>query len=181
MNTVVLYAIDEPIVQALLERKLGGRGDSVQWVDLTSLEFGAWMGCAACSKAGRCIQDDAMTSIVAGLHTCHRLILGTPIFLGVHHPLLKRAIDRFLPLAGDQFAVRHREMHHASRMASPFSLLGIGWIAEYAMEEAQTFKQLIERHAVNLDCPHAETVLISESVIAQAELMEALRKTERAS
>ena len=126
MKTLVLSAVGSNSEQRTLERLLGERDGSVQWVDLSRVEFGPCVACSGCAKSGRCVLNDEFTDIVAEIGTSERLVLVTPIFLGVHHPLMKKAVDRFLPLAGELFAVRSGEMHHRSRMARPFSLVGVG-------------------------------------------------------
>jgi len=157
MSTVVLSAIDAEAAVGAVEKLRDGLASSVEWVDLGRIEFDPCLACGGCAKVPRCVLPDEFTETIARLFQCHRLILLTPIFLGVHTPLMKRAIDRLMPLGGGPFTVRQGEMHHESRMERPFSLTGIGLLDGAATaDEGDTFRMLIARHAVNLACPSYE-------------------------
>jgi len=179
MRTVVLSALDDAhFVSQRLRTQLEEGRDSVAWVDLADLEFQACIACGACNTTGRCVLPDDLTAVVAGLHACDRLVLVTPIFIGVHHPLMKKAVDRLMPLGGTRFTVRHGEMHHRSRMVSPFTLVGIGCVDGAALgEEDQTFERLIARHAVNLGCPRDAAVVVHGPDDLAAILRDAFRET----
>ena len=102
-----------------------------------------------------------MTEILPRIASCDGLVLTTPIVFGVHHPLMKKAVDRFMPLGGSLFAVRGGEMHHAPRYGKRFALLGIGVLeAGSATGEAEPFRELIARHAVNLACSRQAAVVL---------------------
>jgi len=179
MSTVVLSAMDADAGRGALERLTDGLASSVQWVDLARIEFGPCLACGGCAKTPRCVLPDEFTEIIARLSQCRRLILLTPIFLGVHSPLMKKAVDRFMPLGGGPFTVRQGEMHHESRMEQPFSLTGIGLLDGAATaEEADTFRMLIARHAVNLACPdHAAHVVKTVSEVA-SKVADVLERTK---
>jgi len=163
MSVVVLSAIDSSDGRDALSRVLSSVADTVHWVDLMRIEFGSCLACGGCAEMPRCVLADEYTPVIADLAACERLILVTPIFLGVHHPVMKRAVDRFMPLGGGPFTVRQGEMHHESRMEHPFSLVGIGLLVDGALpEEADTFRMLIARHAVNLDCPSHEAYVVED-------------------
>ena len=180
MSTVVLSAIDSVEGRSAIERLIGGAEDSVQWVDLTRIEFGSCLACGGCERTPRCVLPDEFTQVISQLAECSRLILVAPIFLGVHHPLMKKAVDRFMPLGGGPFTVRQGEMHHESRMEQPFSLTGIGLLGEYAPPgEADTFRMLIARHAVNLACPSHHAHVVQDVSGAVARISETLEQRER--
>ena len=154
---------------AAVASALGGaagerHGDTVL-LDLTRDAVHPCLACGRCNRTGRCILRDEMTEILPKIASCDLLVLATPIAFGVHDPVMKRAVDRFLPLAGERFAIRHGEMHHAPRHSKRFDLLGIGRLeASVAPEEGETFERLIGRHAVNLACSRHATVLLQEDV-----------------
>ena len=161
MSTIVLTAVESEEGRRALDGVLRAAPDAVEWVDLSKLDFGPCLACGGCEESPRCVLKDEFSAIVPRLAACSRLILVTPIFLGVHHPLMKRVVDRFMPLGGGPFTVRKGEMHHESRMEKPFSLTLIGLLdADAAPEEANTFRLLASRHAVNLDCPSHEAHVV---------------------
>ncbi len=182
MDTVVLSALEVLGAQAVtetLDRLLHERGETVRRVELSEIDHGPCLACSGCSETGRCVLKDDMTDVVEEIMHCRRVVLATPIFLGVHHPLMKKAVDRFLPLAGELFTMRGGEMHHRTRLMKPFSLLGVGWLEEDAPREAEdTFARLIGRHALNMACPRRAAVLLRQGVDVEAPLRLALEETE---
>jgi len=177
----VLSAIGDSESQEPVRRQLETRGDTPQWINLSELEFGPCVGCGGCSKTGRCVLKDGFTTVVSDIATCDRVVLMTPIFLGVHHPLMKKAVDRFLPLAGERFAVRSGEMHHRPRVDRPFSMVGIGVQPPDGPEEdGAAFLRLIARHAINMGCPSHAGVIAGAEGEFEAAFADALERTERA-
>jgi len=181
MKTMVLSAVADREIHRQVRHQLSERGDRVRWIDLAEAAFGSCIACGGCAKAGRCVLQDDFTGIVAEMATCERVVLLSPIFLGVHHRLMKKAVDRFMPLGGGSFAVRQGEMHHQSRMERPFSMVGLGLLGDdTANDEVDTFKMLIARHAVNLACPCHAALVVRRGGDASADLAGALERTERA-
>lgn len=187
MNTIVLSALPSAGASNLtgaLEDALRRRGGEIRWVGLDVTDFRPCMTCGGCERTGRCVLNDEMSEIIAEVASCDRLVLVTPLFLGVHAPLMKKAVDRFLPLGGGLFTIRGGEMHHRLQMKRRFSIVGVG-VAEdgTASAEAGIFELLIGRHAVNLACPRHAAVIISPERDADAvgEFIAALDRTERAS
>ncbi len=166
MELVVLSAFREGIegldVAAALDRVIADRTDvRVFGLDLTTAEVGPCLACGKCNEAGQCVLQDAMTELLPRIASCDCLVLATPIVFGVHHPLMKKAVDRFMPLGGSLFTVRGGEMHHAPRYGKRFAMLGIGVLETGAAPgEAETFRDLIARHAVNLACSRQAAVVL---------------------
>ena len=153
--------------------------DETHVLDVAKADIGACVGCSGCWRSGRCVHSDDMSQFLPHVAETDLLVLATPIVFGVHHPLLKKAVDRLLPLGGGTFAVRNREMHHHPRYDKRYALLGIGWSNEGGPpDEAETFERLIGRHAVNLACPrHAAVVLRQQDDVEDA-LRHAMQRLE---
>ena len=183
MKTVLLSAltIDGSAAEAAnaLERLLREANHEVHSLDLSRADVSPCLGCSGCSGTGRCVLRDDMTQMIPEIASCDRLVLAAPIVFGVHHPLLKAAVDRFLPLAGDRFAIRHGEMHHRPRFSKRFSLLGVGWLgADAGSGEAETYRQLIDRHAVNLACPRHAAIVLRDGKDAEIALRNGFDRLE---
>ena len=174
MKTVLLSALaadrNAAEVDDALERTLREAGQGIRSLDLSRADVTPCLGCGGCSGTGQCVLRDDMTELLPEIASCDRLVLATPIAFGVHHPLLKTAVDRFLPLAGERFAIRGGEMHHRPRFPKRFSLLGVGWLgADVGPGEGATFRHLLDRHAVNLACRrHAAVVLSNDGDVERA-------------
>jgi len=151
----------EAVIGPATERILRERCATLQTLSLTEADVRACLACGGCSSTGRCVLRDGLSELLPDIATCDLLALLTPIVFGVHHPLMKKAVDRLLPLAGDRFAIRRGEMHHAPRHSKRFAFLVVGLLGADAVPgEAETFQRLVDRHAVNLACSkHAAVVL----------------------
>jgi len=161
MDVVVLSALPKAAATAL-DHVLADRTDvRVFDLDLTTAEVGPCLACGKCNEAGQCVLQDAMTEVLPRIASCDCLVLATPIVFGVHHPLMKKAVDRLMPLGGSLFAVRGGEMHHAPRYDKRFAMLGIGVLESGATPgEENTFRDLIARHAVNIACSRQTVVVL---------------------
>ena len=164
MKTVLLTSLSadhDPDAVSSIERVLRDSADDLRVLALADTAIGACLACGNCNAAGRCVLRDEMTEILPEIASCDLLVLATSIVFGVHHPLLKLAVDRLMPLGGGRFAVRHGEMHHAPRHPKRFALVGIGLLeASAAPGEADTFERLIGRHAINLACSDHVAVVV---------------------
>jgi len=160
--SALLEAAETPDVAAALDRVLSDCMDThVFDLDLTTAEVGPCLACGKCNEAGQCVLQDAMTEILPRIASCDCLVLATPIVFGVHHPLMKKAVDRLMPLGGGLFTVRGGEMHHTPRYGKRFAMLGIGVLETGAVAgEDETFRDLIARHAVNLACSRQAAVVL---------------------
>ena len=183
MKTVLLsaLAVDGNATEAAsaLERLLKEGDRGVRSLDVSQTDVSPCLGCGGCSGTGQCVLHDDMTEMIPEIASCDRLVLAGPIVFGVHHPLFKAAVDRFLPLAGDRFAIRRGEMHHRPRFPKRFQLLGVGWLsADAGSGEAETFRSLIDRHAVNLACTRHAAVILQDGGDAEAALRKGIERLE---
>jgi hypothetical protein len=112
------------------------------------------------------------------------LVLATPVRFGSYCAELKKVIDRFQPLMVPLYAVRGGEMHFRGRYDLP-PLIGVGLVREAgeaaaADGEADAFRFLIGRLAVNLDVAHAVAAFVGgDERLAHTELdrtLEAIAK-----
>ncbi len=170
-------------LEALLQAEANRRGWALDSVDVTALNIRHCLGCAACSKRtpGICAIPDDMQHVLPRIVTSDCVVLATPIRFGGHHHTLKRVLDRVLPLASPVWVRRARELHNRMRYSPMPSLLGLGWQTDDAPGPADTFRFLIQRHAVNLDLPRHASVVCGPSALNdghRASLAEALDTLE---
>jgi len=187
MGTVVLSALRIADAGELagrasdaLHRLLESKGEVVQVLDLEEADVSPCLGCGRCSEAGECVLRDDMSRMIRLIASCDRLVLAGPILFGTHHPTLKRAVDRLLPLAGELFTIRRGEMHHRPRHPGRLCLLGVGKLREGAPQaEAESFERLIGRHALNIAARGHAAVVISEAGDVDEAIRAGLERTER--
>ena len=166
---------------SLLEEALAERRHQAETVDCERLHVSPCTGCASCGlkTPGRGVIKDDMQDIFRKILASDVLVLATPVRFGSSCAQLKRIIDRFQPLMVPMYVVRDGEMHFRGRYDLP-ALLGVGLVAdavgaERAAEEAEAFRFLVGRLALNIDTPHASAAFAgSDADLARAELAQAV-------
>lgn len=150
---------------AALEQTLTGRGYDVETVDCTTVDVIPCTGCASCGlrTPGACSVKDDMQEIFRKMVASDVLVLATPVRFGSYCAELKKVVDRFQPLMAPIYVLRDGEMHFQGRYDLP-ALVGVGLVREnrdgergreLAAAEADAFRFLIGRLAVNVDTRYA--------------------------
>ena len=182
MKALVLsaLAVDEECGDAALEAveaRLRERGYDVDTVDVAAARVAPCTGCGSCGlkTPGRCVVKDDMQDIFRQIVASDVLVLATPVRFGSYCAELKKVVDRFQPLMVPLYVVRNGEMHFQGRYDLPV-LMGVGLVREAgeagaADGEADAFRFLIGRLAVNLDVAHAAAAFVGgDERLARAEL-----------
>ncbi len=176
-------------VLAALRATLAGRGYDVEVVDCRTIDVIPCTGCSSCGlrTPGACAVRDDMQGVFRKMVASDVLVLATPVRFGSYCAELKKVVDRFQPLMVPIYVVRDGEMHFQGRYDLP-PLLGVGLVRDgaapdgaagdavsaSAVGEADAFRFLIGRLAVNIDTRHAT------AVIAGGDEAAALSELERA-
>ncbi len=173
-------AVDEECGDAALEAveaRLRERGYDVDTVDVAAARVAPCTGCGSCGlkTPGRCVVKDDMQDMFRQIVASDVLVLATPVRFGSYCAELKKVVDRFQPLMVPLYVVRNGEMHFQGRYDLPV-LMGVGLVREAgeagaADGEADAFRFLIGRLAVNLDVAHAAAAFVGgDERLARTEL-----------
>jgi hypothetical protein len=157
----------------VLEETLAGRGCDVETVDCRTVDVIPCTGCASCGMRtpGACAVKDDMQDIFRKIVASDVLVLATPVRFGSYCAALKKVVDRFQPLMVPIYVLRDGEMHFQGRYDLP-PLLGVGLVPA---DEADAFRFLIGRLAVNIDTPHAAAAFAGgDDVAARREIEKAV-------
>ncbi len=182
---------------AALRATLAGRGYDVEVVDCRAVDVIPCTGCASCGMRtpGACSVKDDMQDIFRKIVASDVLVLATPVRFGSYCAELKKVVDRFQPLMVPIYEVRDGEMHFTGRYDLP-PLVGVGLLrdggsgpgragsggptADGSAAEADAFRFLVGRLAVNIDTRHAAAVFAGgDEAAARAELETALDAVSR--
>jgi hypothetical protein len=155
---------------AVLEQTLTGQGFDVETVDCRNVDVIPCTGCASCAMRtpGACAVKDDMQDLFRKMVASDVLVLATAVRFGSYCAELKKVVDRFQPLMVPIYVMRDGEMHFRSRYDLP-PLLGVGLVRDgaapdgaavdavsaSAVGEAEAFRFLIGRLAVNIDTHNA--------------------------
>jgi hypothetical protein len=168
----------------VVEQVLIGRGYDVRTVDCLRLDVIPCTGCGSCGMRtpGACVVKDDMQDIFRKMVASDLLVLATPVRFGTYCAELKKVVDRFQPLMAPLYVLRDGEMHFQSRYDLP-PLIGVGLLRENgegerrreAAAEAEAFRFLVGRLAVNIDTRHAAAVIAGgDGAAARTELERAV-------
>ncbi|NJL48742.1 MAG: hypothetical protein HC929_16245 [Leptolyngbyaceae cyanobacterium SM2_5_2] len=137
---------------------------AVQVYTLGELQTGTCIGCFGCwvKTPGVCIEPDIGRDIAEAVVRSDVTILLTPIVFGGYSSEIKKIQDRWLPLVLPYFGVFHDEIHHLPRYSHYPRLVAFGLQRQPNQEEANLFKILVGRNALNFHSPtHAAEVLLA--------------------
>ena len=139
----------------ILLSELQRRGAEVQTFPLHELKLGSCIGCFKCwlKTPGICVEADQGRSIAQAVMESDTTILLSPVTFGGYSSEIKKVQDRWIPLILPDFGIYHGEIHHKPRYARYPRWLGIGIQTEPNEEEAQIFKALVGRNALNFHAP----------------------------
>lgn len=147
-------------VVALLEQ----RGDRVAVVGANSYEHLAHcIGCFRCwhKTPGECVVRDDAREMVRRVVASDLLVFFTPVTFGGYSAALKNMVDRLvLPLIQPFFTTIEGETHHPIRYEKGLPILAVGVQQRPDATEADVFRLLVGRNAVNLHAPSHSSVIL---------------------
>lgn len=156
-----------PVLEELLG-VLDREGSEVQTIPLRELKLAHCIGCFTCwlKTPGLCVENDAGREIAKAVIQSATTVLFTPVTFGGYSPDLKKMVDRFIPLISPFFAIDHDEIHHPPRYAQRPRFVIVGVQRRANIHEAQIFKTLAGRNAINLHTPSfaAEVVATTDGI-----------------
>ena len=147
-----------------LDRESGKRGLSVTAFDLDSMEIKPCRGCFACwvKHPGTCVIQDDEERILKAVVRSDVLVWLTPITFGGYSSVLKKAIDRIIPISLPFFIKSHGEIHHPPRYIGRKKLLAVGTLPRPDAGAEKIFRDLVGRNAVNLNSLKTGVAVLAE-------------------
>lgn len=152
-----------PVLDTLMD-ELQSSGATVQTFTLRDIKMGSCIGCFGCwlKTPGICVEPDAGRDIAQAVVQSDVTILLTPVTFGGYSSEIKKSQDRWIPLILPDFGIYHGEVHHQPRYAHYPRLVGIGVQRQSNDAEANLFRVLVGRNALNFHAPsYAAEVLLS--------------------
>lgn len=166
-----------PIVD-VLRQVLGASGAEVQVFPLREMKLAHCLGCFTCwiKTPGICVEADAGRDIARAVIRSDVAVFLTPVTFGGYSPELKKIEERFIQLLSPFFQMEHGEMHHPPRYEHRPRLMMVGVQRHANPAEAQIFKTLAGRNAINFHPPSyaAEVVQSSDNLVTLQNCFEAL-------
>ncbi|MEO1209344.1 MAG: NAD(P)H-dependent oxidoreductase [Cyanobacteria bacterium J06638_20] len=155
-----------PVLDTLMD-ELHSSGATVQMFPLKDIKMGSCIGCFGCwlKTPGICVEPDTGRDIAQAVVQSDVTILLTPVTFGGYSSEIKKSQDRWIPLILPDFGIYHEEVHHLPRYSHYPRLVGIGVQRQPNDVEANLFKVLVGRNALNFYAPTyaAEVVLNTDA------------------
>ena len=100
-----------------LEALLRSKEHNVERLILRDLDIGQCLGCWGCwvKTPGECVLKDDGERVCRSVINSDFTLLASPLVMGFPTALLKRSIDRLIPLIHPYFAIVAGEIHHRKR------------------------------------------------------------------
>jgi len=138
----------EKLVESLSKTK-----NEIQYFKLRDLQIKQCMGCFGCwiETPGECIVPDDTVKIRLAAVNSDLLLFASPLVLGFTTSILKKAIDKMIPIVHPYFTVRAGEIHHKKRYKT-YPLLGVLIEKEIDTDEEdlEIVRAIYERVAIEM-------------------------------
>jgi multimeric flavodoxin WrbA len=161
---------DAKLVRDCLMAELKAKDWMVDLEPLAELEVGACKGCFACwtYSAGECIIDDNGRKTAEDLARSDLWVYITPVTFGGYSSLLKRGLDRLIPIQLPFFKKFDGEVHHPNRYGKEWDILAFGLMDHLDQEGEECFRELVHRNALNSHAEHEATAILVRGANKQA-------------
>ena len=121
------------------------------FIDLSSLQIKNCMGCFGCwtKTPGKCVIRDDAVKVYPLIAACEQLVYITHVVYGGYDAIMKRMLERTIPIQQAFLRVLDGETHHVQRRVTPKNAVVVAY-GNYEIEEQQIFRQLVARNAHNM-------------------------------
>ncbi len=132
---------------------LAARGHEVQHLELRAMQVHQCRGCFGCwmKTPGRCVIRDDGARLAQELISADVGVLAAPVTMGFTSALLRRALERLLPLLHPYMRVVGGEVHHRPRYARYPRLALLHGHEGVDAEDRELLALLYRRVAINLN------------------------------
>jgi multimeric flavodoxin WrbA len=141
-------------------------GAEIQVFSPRNMKLAHCIGCFGCwlETPGICrFRETDGQEIIKAMIRSDTIVLFTPVTFGGYSSQLKRIVDRFLPHLLPYFGVYHGEIHHRPRYLRYPRWVGIGVQDSPNTAEANTFKLIVGRNAINFHAPSYAAEVINST------------------
>jgi hypothetical protein len=152
-----------------LEQILEDSGHEVTNLTLRDLEAGYCTGCWSCwvKTPGRCLHDDDSSLVCREVINSDFVLFASPVLMGYLSALMKKFMDKLIPLVHPYLTEVQGEAHHAPRYApEDYPLGGLLLVKTPGTdsEDIDIIREIQARTMLNLKSRNAFTMLTERPV-----------------
>lgn len=133
-------------------------------VDLSALKIAHCVGCFGCwtRTPGRCVIRDDATRIYPLIARSDRLLYVSRVRYGGYDTVMKRMLERAIPIQQAFIRLYKGETHHLQRAVAPkhATIVAYGAVDD---RERDLFERLVARNALNMNFERFEVIHTSEA------------------
>jgi hypothetical protein len=150
------------MIKNIIHSELRKKKYKTKDIKLSEKNFHHCIGCFKCwlETPGICVHNDYGRDITREVVQSDLLILLSPVTFGGYSSILKKAVDRFIPIVLPFFTKIQEEFHHQPRYDKYPVLIGIGILPQPNKNKEKLFKKLIRRNSLNFHNPKHATGII---------------------
>lgn len=143
--------------------------DAIRYVDLSALRIANCVGCFGCwtKTPGRCVIRDDATRVYPLIAASDRVLYVSRVRYGGYDTVMKRMLERAIPVQQAFIRLHHGETHHLQRAVVPKQASIVAYGALDA-EERAIFEALVGRNALNMNFEHYRIHFVEESAVEAA-------------
>ena len=140
--------------------------DGLKYFDLSALKIANCMGCFGCwtKTPGRCVIRDDATKIYPYIAKSDAVLYVSRLKYGGYDSLMKKMLERAIPVQQAFIRIYHNETHHVQRAVSlKRATIVVYDKSDIEEEEREIFRQLIARNAHNVNFSDYKILFTTES------------------
>jgi multimeric flavodoxin WrbA len=152
--------------RGFIEQELRGKGWGVSSLTLRDMEIAPCTGCFRCwtDTPGVCVNGDSGTTVVKQFIVSDLAVFLTPVTFGGYSSVLKKALDRTIPLLLPFFRKVGGEVRHVHRYDSQPRIVALGVLPRPDPAAEQIFRTLVSRNAMNFGAPERASGVITRDM-----------------
>ncbi len=153
-------------ILATLTEVLKANGSEIDVFSPRDMKLAHCIGCFGCwlETPGICrFREPHGQEILKAVMQSDTTVLFTPVTFGGYSSQLKQIVDRFVSHLLPYFGVYRGEIHHRSRYLSYPRLVGIGVQDSANISEANIFRLMVGRNAINLHAPSYSAEVVTST------------------
>lgn len=122
-----------------------------EFIDLSKLDISNCVGCFGCwtKTPSRCVIRDDAVSVYPKIAASEKVIYISRVRYGSYDTLMKRMLERAIPVQQAFIRLLNGETHHVQRNVVPKQAVIIGY-GDIDSDEKAVFEKLVERNAYNM-------------------------------
>lgn len=138
----------------------------IKYIDLSSLKIANCVGCFGCwtRTPGRCVIRDDATRVYPYMAQSDTLLYVSRIKYGGYDVIMKRMLERAIPIQQAFIRIFKGETHHVQRIVARKRATIIAY-GDITLEEEEIFQKLVARNAYNMNFENYEILFVDESML----------------